>query len=873
MADAVPDVAASGATAPLSVESASSNFANAAKYQSDDDTIVQSNHTILMPTRACISFYIPPLHRAVLEIVKSAQAQNGLRHNDYERYRQYCTRRLDRIRHAPAVHFTHGKKKFVKRELTAEECTDPRHLQIPLVQAERAWAQAMAQKQDEAGVATAAARHRLVGRLRKAAKHGEELKSLAAARGDARTALEAEAYAAWLRGVLHLEIEDWENALAAFSTARAIYEQLAKVAARRSRDLYLQRVEELTPNERYCRYNLMRRQGRGAAAKAAAAASSSAGEGGAPASGELDAKIAAALAEGKSGGGSGAGSSVNTVVWRRTTLPVRSDKLRSALQQAAAKSAQLAALTETATSSSSSSGNGSSSSSSAASGGEKEYLDVLSRYDDVIRIAGDEAGRAAKEGKEALAGDYRALGDYARFCKLRHAADRSDAMAQAAAAALDKPVATAAAAAASAGSSSSNSGGNVYASHPWLASLMGLGAGGDVSGSKASRAAAAASVAAASQVAALYARSIKTLEEMASLCGDANSGADGSGSDASSSSPSGKASSSSSSSASSSSAELPADTALAAALAARKAAALAQRCWYVALSYARAKRYSDAAALLGRADERIGAALAAYSGLTSSSSSSLPAQPVSITSDEPGLDSDVVLSGVSAADVTGLQGLRARVAHQGVALKATALLEGLAPRLRPDADLLAAYAAGFAGDSPSAPPAPPKSRPAPPVSALARGPRPAYLLDRLDTGACLEPTADAGAIAPWPPAAVATPVKPILFDLAFSSVANYPESLAAAPAPAPAAAKPAAASTPQKGTPTKAAAPASASARVGPGASAKVGPGGSGTPSKAAASAAPGSASKPKPAASDEPPPSPSSSSGGSGLLGWFTGR
>lgn len=785
--------------------------------------------------------------RAVLEIIKSAQAQNGLRHNDYERYRQYCTRRLARIRHAPAVQFTHGKKKFLKRDLTAGDCTDPRHLQIPLVQAERAWAQAMSQKQDEAGLATADARHHLVCRLRKAAKHGDELVALCGARGDVRTSLEAEAYACWLHGVLGMELEEWQPALDAFSRARSIYEQLAKVAARRSRELYQQRVEELAPNERFCRYHLVRKAGRAGGAAAAAASSAAA-----PGGGELDAKIAAALALGGGAGGSGSSSSsfATVVVWRRTTLPVRADKLRAALGAAAAKSVQLAALVSSGEPGAVAAAPSAAASGKGGAGTESVYLEVLARYDEAARLAGEEANRAAKEGKGTLAGDFAAIGEFARFCRARHSLDRFEMLAAAAAGELDKPSAQPAGAAAA--------GPNAFASHPWLAAVMGGSAGDAVTGApaggKASRAAAAAAVSAATQAAALYARSVKALDEMIGLCGGAagaagagTGGAEGGASPASprdGAAPAGGASAG----------DLPADEALAAALSARRAGALAHRCWYVALSYARARRYADATALLARAGERASAALDAYASLGAPGSPSLPPSACALTHEEPGVDSSAVLSGVSSGQADALSALAGRMAQQGVALRATALLESLAARARPDRELLEGYAAAFAGEAGVG--LPPKSRPAPPAASLARGPRPAHLLDRLDQGAALAPTADPASVAPWPPAGVAAPVKPLLFDLAFAGLGAYPDELAA-PAPAASPVKaPAAAAGAAPSTPGKAPAP-SAGGSGTPG-SARVGPSPSTTPAKAAAAAAPAAEASP---------------SAGSGLLGWFTGR
>ena len=39
-----------------------------------------------------------PLTLAIHATIQLAQLNNGLRHGDYQRYRQYCTRRLRRVR-------------------------------------------------------------------------------------------------------------------------------------------------------------------------------------------------------------------------------------------------------------------------------------------------------------------------------------------------------------------------------------------------------------------------------------------------------------------------------------------------------------------------------------------------------------------------------------------------------------------------------------------------------------------------------------------------------------------------------------------------------------------------------------------------------
>ena len=54
---------------------------------------------------------LPELSLDIFDVIKSAQAQHGLRHGDHARYRQYCSRRLHRIR--KGLKFMHGKGRQV----------------------------------------------------------------------------------------------------------------------------------------------------------------------------------------------------------------------------------------------------------------------------------------------------------------------------------------------------------------------------------------------------------------------------------------------------------------------------------------------------------------------------------------------------------------------------------------------------------------------------------------------------------------------------------------------------------------------------------------------------------------------------------------
>ncbi len=792
----------------------------------------------------------------MLELIKTAQFNNGLRHNNYEQYRKYCARRLHTIRHASAVNFTYGKK-FTQRELTPDDVTDPRHLQIALFSAERAWAEAMRLNEDTGDASTAATRNHRLNRLRRAAEWADTLHRLATARGDPRTALEAEAYAAWMKGTLHQSLEQWAPAATALETSRKIYEGLAGASVgskfQRARDFFQSRIQEIEPAERFCKYQRDRESGKSAAAIAADAASGT---------DAIRSKVDAALASAGAGAGSGASGSgsskrgagaSNSVFWRKTDIPVRSDKLRAALKAAEAAGQHLGALLASA---------GGADDAASASGLDRAYLAVLSRYDEVARLASSEAGLARKGGQVSAAQFAGGVDEYAQYVKLRHMADHGTRMAAREAAALARFQQQHEQGAGTSSGEGATQGGKTKGKKSGKATPASASASAPSVGPSSSAASAPAvttpaapvkaavtnpfaspldaaaptndaAAKAATRVAAHYGLAVKTVEEMLPLCGGntgkgpASAGA-GSVDDTS----------------------LPGDAQMIAALNARRAYLTAARCWYVALAALHKGRTTDASSLLTRCVERASAALEAYKAVAASSSSStLPAAAIPVGSDDEAAaatDSPLALSGVSQADVAHLTSIHSDASAQLIAMQARHLLSlsGLASNgrdgwpamegayqtlltslARLEARQAQASAAVDADDDESASPSP--SAPggtgtaAVPSGGKARAPllpvsikptggagaggtaRASVLLERTDaaTGGVVGPTADALHIAAWPLAPVPIPFRPAVLDLAFYHF-TYPD-VATLPKPASA---PAAAAAPRAG-PSSAAAP------------------------------------------------------------------
>ncbi|KAJ8037657.1 Signal recognition particle subunit SRP68 [Holothuria leucospilota] len=264
----------------------------------------------------------------VLKIIKDSQQRHGLRHKDYQRYRSYCTRRLQRIR--KSLKFVQrNRNKFAKKVVTDEVLTDVKFLYIPLVSAEGAWSYAMQLKQ-EANSERRKGFH-VITRLKKALKHAEELEALCESdKCDARSKLESQAYHLWIKGSLYFETEEWENCMDAFKSASNIYEKLASAVTEDQRVLYLERVNDIVPNLRYCAFqfgdesaiqDLRELRGKG---------------------GEMSTNIDFLLQQTREK----QAKTLSEVYWRGRTMPVTNERVRTFLLSNKESEQELAAATD-----------------------------------------------------------------------------------------------------------------------------------------------------------------------------------------------------------------------------------------------------------------------------------------------------------------------------------------------------------------------------------------------------------------------------------------------------------------------------------------------------------------------------------------------
>jgi len=191
----------------------------------------------------------------ILAKAKTAQLANGLRHGDYNRYKNYCTRRVRRI-HKKLKFFDKPqggqKHQFRPKVVTPALVTDVRFLELVLVMAERSWAHGMALRD----VVEPRAKFHSARRFTKAAKWASQLEKLCDAKADERTILEANSYYAWLSANILFQKENWKEAHEKFIKARAIYSELSKTCLPEHQEFFKDKITEIDPSIRYCTFNL-----------------------------------------------------------------------------------------------------------------------------------------------------------------------------------------------------------------------------------------------------------------------------------------------------------------------------------------------------------------------------------------------------------------------------------------------------------------------------------------------------------------------------------------------------------------------------------------------------------------------------------------
>ncbi|KAI8140843.1 hypothetical protein BJV82DRAFT_621351 [Fennellomyces sp. T-0311] len=193
----------------------------------------------------------------VLELVNDSRMTYGLRHQDYQRYRKHCTHRVQRLRQILNLTKPNNKKTNQQKDLPPK-FTDARYLHLYVFEVERAWAYAMDLNQSLSPSAETRKRHHTRKKLKRATQHAEELYQLCEQQDvEDRSKLEVKAYAAAMRGHLYFELQQWQDALDQFVSARTIYEHFAGLSTNPQHEaLCYSAIDDIDPSIRICAYNL-----------------------------------------------------------------------------------------------------------------------------------------------------------------------------------------------------------------------------------------------------------------------------------------------------------------------------------------------------------------------------------------------------------------------------------------------------------------------------------------------------------------------------------------------------------------------------------------------------------------------------------------
>ena len=350
----------------------------------------------------------------ILATIKDAQNQNGLRMaQNYRRYRQYCTRRLRRLRKCKQMRFMYAPKSgrgFVekeKRDITADMVGDVRYLQVVLMSAERAWSYSRELKAENETYDKPRKYFHMKRRLAKASDWANKLQALCSTCADERTALEAQAYASWMKATLLLEVSKWESSLVQYGVARKIYDQFSRVGTVEQQELFKERVAEIDPSIGYCKFNVGLSNG-GASAMSEQEQHQALQE--MSSVSDLQTKINVVLSQTRRE----QATTTDSISWLNTVVPLRSEALRKSVIKIQDYLFNFESIT---------------SSPSNQQQRDDAFLKVQGSYDDASSTVRTELKKAKLKGEqktEMLLKELSLMGNWVRFYKLRNIMARAE---------------------------------------------------------------------------------------------------------------------------------------------------------------------------------------------------------------------------------------------------------------------------------------------------------------------------------------------------------------------------------------------------------------------------------------------------------------
>jgi hypothetical protein len=104
-------------------------------------------------------------------------------------------------------------------------------------------------------------KHHMLRRLSKANAWSRIFMHICSRVATSQTALEAKAYHDYMCGVFALEKEAWHDALRHLNSVHVIYESLAKIVPPAQQKLCIERIDEIQPSTRYCKFSLAKQAG------------------------------------------------------------------------------------------------------------------------------------------------------------------------------------------------------------------------------------------------------------------------------------------------------------------------------------------------------------------------------------------------------------------------------------------------------------------------------------------------------------------------------------------------------------------------------------------------------------------------------------
>ena len=187
-------------------------------------------------------------------LLRGKQRLYGVKNNEFEKYAQYCSRRVVRLTHLMKKKEDCVEMKGPKFNLSANVNQNAEHMQIVLFKADGAMARYRFLKN------TAEKKKRKVhaiNRLKKCQKWWQIARECADAFCTEKTQLEVQAFQSYAKATLELELENWSDALSTFNSVSNIFSNIQEASGDATLKLFCREIiDDITPLIDFCRFSL-----------------------------------------------------------------------------------------------------------------------------------------------------------------------------------------------------------------------------------------------------------------------------------------------------------------------------------------------------------------------------------------------------------------------------------------------------------------------------------------------------------------------------------------------------------------------------------------------------------------------------------------